>query len=1047
MRDHDELEAIGALVAIGAADETERRRWFDHLESGCSSCRRYRARAEAVAEAVCDVLPRVAPRAPADRRVKMRVRENARAAEAAVATAIAPVAPSAEVSARIKGAVRRNLWSCRVTSRAPLIGRDAELSQLGRWLDRVRNGDGVFVCVEGDAGVGKSRLIAEALAHERDRGIEVWSGRAVPVEGTEPFGPFVDLLASWAGIDEECDPLRRRRLLEDAVRGQLGAEADDVLPLLERMMRVGDDQETVGGLEAQALERRIQEAVASLMRARLSRTAVALVLDDLHWADASTLAVLESLLPLVEQARLAVIVSIRNGESPRADRFAVAARETLGLHYHRLRLRGLGERDALVLARRLAGADQLPAGAARLVRERAGGNPFFVEEIARVVVQGGAGDEVLARGDVPRLVLSRAERLPLDARRVLEAAAVVGRRVHRRVLEHMVGAVAGLDEVLDLLEQRHFLESTRSRETADRRVRSLHAEQVYEFRHALVQAVLLEAIPPRRRRALHLLCAQAVEEVFSSRLRDFHGLLAYQYARAGRLERARDELMLAGEIAAGSAASTDALEFFEQAAELCRKNAAVAGDTKFEIRLQRNLGLALLGAGRLRESIVCFDAALRLLGERKPTSRAGMFLARNRYLFSILGRLYCGLLGRARRPATEKERLRFELMYNRCRAQNIVDDERRAFDNLAAIRHVGRLDCAGVENATGILAAAGAFFAFAGISFDPTRRFLSLARRLAARGGDRDRFLYGTMAFVARYLEGDWSREHDLPADLLERGIRMGLLWDADVYLGMAAERAILQGDYEEARRLRDRVSTLRRDWGYEFSRSNELAIEAYLRLAQRRLDGARVAAQRWYDLRSEAPMRLLALATQARVEVIAGNLDAAAGLLERARILLERGRIFPYYAGLYYTARLALDVAYVDRAARRGAVPATLRRRAQRSRRRALANARHVARDRAETMRLAATLDWRCGRWEEAVAGWRRAADECRKLGTVAELARVLAEQGEAIAGAGATAAVHVDIDPRAALAEAAELFERIGNESELARVRAVAERCLRAA
>ncbi|RMF24993.1 MAG: hypothetical protein D6760_02175 [Deltaproteobacteria bacterium] len=1047
--DHDALEELGALVAIGAADEAERRQWLDHLESGCPSCRLRHEQGQAVAEALARVLPAASPRPATGVRLKQRVREGAVAAQEALVEAIVPRPPSSEISARIKAEVRRSLESCRTAGRASLIGRDSELAELGRWLDRTRNGEGVFVCVEGDAGVGKSRLIAEALECARQRGLEVWNGRAAAVEGTEAFGPIVDLISTWAGIDEDCDRHERRRRLETAARRQLGAAADEALPFLSCLMRVADEVPAAGsfvGLEAQALERGIRRAMQAILEARLSRGAAALVLDDVHWADSSSLSAVASLLSMVERRPLAVVVSVRSGENARADRFIEDARRALGLRFHHLQLHGLDERDALVLARRLAGSDPLPAEVDRLVRERADGNPFFIEEIARAAASSAASVETIAGGDVARLILSRAERLPQTARAVLDAAAVAGRRVHRRVLESMIGGGAALDEALELLERRHFLERRASRETSARRVLSLQPEPVYDFRHALVQTVLLEAIPPRRRRELHAACARAVEEAFPQRRRDFHGLLAYQYVHAGELGRAREHLMAAGEIAAGSAASAEALEFFEQAAALYRASAGAGKDRDFELRLHRNLGLALLGAGRLGESIEHFDAALRLLGEHKPKSSLGMALAACRHLFSIVVSLYSGQLGRTQEPASGEERLRFELMYNRCRAQNIVDDERRAFDNLAAIRHVGRLDCASVENATGILAAAGAFFAFAGYSFDPSHRFLKIARRLAEQGTDRDRFLYGTMAFVVRYLEGDWSRQHDLPADLVERGIRMGLFWDADVYLGMVAERAVLQGDYAEARRVLEQISRLRRDWGYEFSRSNELAIEAYLRLAQRRVDGARVAAERWYDLRSEAPMRLLALAVQARIEVVAGNLAAAEQLLDRARPLL-RGRIYPYYAGMYYTARLALDLAYVDRAALRGSVPAHLLRRAKRSRRKALANSRRVARDRAETLRLAATLDWRLGRWEEAVKGWQRAAEECRRLGVVAELARVLAEQGEAIAGAGPAAAAAVGVDPRACLEQAAALFERIGNEVELARVRTVVERRLRAA
>ncbi len=1069
MSAHKDYEEILALAALGAATEAEVRALELHLGDGCRECERRLLAYRSVAGELVGLLEHRRPSAGARERLRGHVagcehaecealaalgglsgltgeeevgiadhaRECPRCRNrlhspvaAALAGLIESREPSAAATSRIKQAVRASAQAATARAQVPLVGRHEEKKAIGQALRALGRGEGSVIVVEGEAGVGKSRLVEECLAGAS--GVEVWRGRAVAVEGTEGYGPIVDMLEQWAAAWGRPEDTSKAKALERAVLETMGSEGREVVEFLARVSRARFEPTQPGA--GSVVERQIRASLRRLIEVAAKRRPLVLVFEDLHWADESTLAVLESLLPVVESCPAVIIAITRAASGKRASRIAEMAERVVGLRSRRVRLGGLAEREALVLARRLVGRSALPPRLARSVRE-CGGNPLFIEELVRAARVASAPGETGAAGlDLGRLIGTRVECLEPRAREVLEAAAVAGRRFHRAVVEQVVGRRGDVGETLGQLERLGFLRSTLSRETGHRRVRTLQPQEVWEFRHALLREAVRARIPVERRRQLHARCAAAIEEVFAGRLHDFHGLLAYQYLEAGDIERAHARLMDAGETAASAAASAEALAFFRRAYDLYRQ-AGLRRDLASEVRLERNLGLALLSAGQLSESIEHFNAALRLLGEWVPASRLALWAKAASDVVAIAARLYSGRLGCAR-AASARERALFELMYNRCRAQNVVGDPRRVYDNLAAIRHVGHLDLASVDHAIGIVAAAGAFFAFAGISFDPSWRFLRISERLAEKGTPEDRFLHRAMSFVVHYLAGDWSPEHDVEDELVERGIRAGFLWDADVYLGMAAERAVARGNYDEAIALRERIAALRTEWGYEFSRSNELAVTAMLELERRRLDAARAAASCWYDLRDEAPMRVFALGLLAKAETLDGNLDRAEEALEHARILIERGGSYPYYQGVYLKARLALDVAWIERARQASRVPAGLARRARRNARRALASARKVARDRGEIWRLVARLEWLLDRPARAAAWWRRAVDECERLGLVPELGRAWLDAAAAWQDAPTEAAAWWPEGASACLRNAAAAFEAVGNDRELALV-----------
>ncbi len=1032
--DHKFYESLVPFYALGSLSETSRTALEEHLAAGCGFCGALLADQERVAAELASATSRLQPPSAIAERLKQRVLSH---------VDTRGVVSDAVVRCQSPAASKR------------LIGREEEMVILRARFDELKRGEGSMVSIEGEAGLGKTRLVEEALREQNPDGADVFTGHCVAAEGRITYEPFVEVLRAWAGVTGENDAAFQRDAIETMIVNALGEEeARDVFPVVARMLGLDPGsahRSTIAGIEGAALERRIHEVLKALFAARSKRRPVVLIIEDLHWADSATVSLLESLLPLVETHALLVVAVLRPGNAQTSDRIVAFADRSFRLRHHRLRLQRLDRRQTRRLVRDLFDVEELPREVIRVVERKGEGNPFFVEEIARTLVDSGAvADSGEGRlrvssqlssldgyGTLGQLVMSRVSRLDPHTRRVLETASVVGQSVYRRVLESMLGEGTDVDGAIDKLQAARLLKPMSSRQTANRKVRTLSLETGFTFEHALTQETVLGSLDVDRRRGLHAACAEAIEAVYSNRLQDFHAVLAYQYTRAQRWEKANEYLLKAGESAAASAASADALYFFREGYRVYRLIHGTGGDKETQARLERDIALALLNVGDLSECIEHFNASLRLYGEWVPRSGWSMRVKFLIDLPAVVSGLYLGSFAKAKRACSDRDRALFELMYNRCRAQNIVDDERRTFDNVAAIRHVGHLDPASVENATGILASAGAFFAFSGLSFGPSERFLAIAEHLAERGNRSDRFLYQTMAFVVRFFEGDWSRRHDIDSEDFEYGLRRGLLWDADVYLGMNCERNIHQGEYEMAERQIEMCGQLCDRWGYEFARSNELGTRAHLLVAQRRLAEARDAATCWCEVRDEDQIQLLAFSLLAKIESLDDNPAAAAEALARAETIRMRGSglNFPFYSGAYLTSRLRLDLRELEEAVRSGEKSSTRdTRRVRRDCRRAIASARKIARDRAEALRLAARLHWLWGEPAKAFRFWEQALEAGQRLGERAEFARCCRDLWRSLADAEDGARLFRGVDAEGWLGRAREGFALLGADYELA-------------
>jgi adenylate cyclase len=423
---------------------------------------------------------------------------------------------------------------------APLVGRRRELALLDAALDDAADGHELIITLSGEAGIGKSRLALETRTRAQERGFEATWATAVSYRSAFPYYLLTQLATQLAGR-------RGPQELRDALAAKAGATVDAnavdrwVAALGELRDADAPEVAALAGVTPEARQRLVVQALAALLAHRSADRPQLIVLDDLQWADASSLAVLDELLALASAQPILVLMLQRPGWSnPWSSRS----------NYQQLNLDRLRDREAQELIRSLSGGAQIDQATAAQLLDRSGGNPFFLEELVRA----GAHDD---GGRVPEtvheLLLARIDALPADARSVLQMASVIGMEFGERALQAIDRQRGNVGEALRTL-QRDDLIVVRGGDLDDR---------LFGMRHPLVHEVAYRSLLLSRRRELHRLMGGWLEEHVGD---DALAEIAEHYRNSDDLDKARHYLPLAAERAARLNAQREALDRYIHAA-------------------------------------------------------------------------------------------------------------------------------------------------------------------------------------------------------------------------------------------------------------------------------------------------------------------------------------------------------------------------------------------------------------------------------------------------------------------------------------------------
>jgi DNA-binding NtrC family response regulator/tetratricopeptide (TPR) repeat protein len=475
------------------------------------------------------------------------------------------------------------------------VGRHDEIEVLRGRVAAAGNGQGQLVAVVGEPGVGKSRLFWEFTHSPHVAGWLVLESGAVPYGKTTPYLPVIELLKTYCGIGDRDD----QRAIREKVTGKLlslDPAFEVALPAFLTLLDVPVDDLAWQALDPAGRRRRTVDAVKGFLLRESQLQPLALVFEDLQWIDGGTQAVLDSLAESLPGVRLLLLGSYRpeyaHGWGSKA-------------YYTQLRIDPLPRESAAVLLEVLLGSDPGLDRLKRLLIQRTEGNPLFLEESVRALLETGAltgarGDYQLARelpaihvpGTVQAILTARIDRLPPEEKRFLEIAAVIGKDFPLTLLQ----AVADENEetlhrALGHLQTAEFLYETR-----------LFPDLEYTFKHALTHEVAYGSLLPGRRRDLHVRIVETMERLYGDRLGEQIERLAHHAVCGEVWEKAVSYLRRAGLKAATRSALREAQVWFDQALDGLAALPASPSTLEqgFEIRLELGPVLVQLGEDRRR---------------------------------------------------------------------------------------------------------------------------------------------------------------------------------------------------------------------------------------------------------------------------------------------------------------------------------------------------------------------------------------------------------------------------------------------------------------
>jgi class 3 adenylate cyclase/tetratricopeptide (TPR) repeat protein len=464
------------------------------------------------------------------------------------------------------------------------VGREREMATMAGALEQAKAGHGQIVAAVGEAGAGKSRLMYEFKATIPD-GCKVLEAYSVSHGKASTWLPVIELLKSYFEITDEDDDNRRSEKVEARVRGLDPAPAE-TLPYVLSLLGIAGAVASLAMMDARIRRRRTLEAVKRIITRESLQQPLVVIFEDLHWIDAETQELLDLLVDGVANARILMLVNYRPEYRHEWGNRAC---------YTQLRLDPLGGQSADEMLLALLGGDASLQSLKRLIIEKTEGNPFFMEEIVRALVE----QCVLVRNGATRLVkpltgiripptvhgilASRIDALPASQKDLLQTLAVVGKDFPLNLIRHITASPDDrLEPMLKGLQAGEFIYEQPALREAE-----------YTFKHALTQEVAYNSVLMERRRLMHERTGEAIEALFKNRIDDHLAELAHHYSRSANTRKAVEYLFRAGSQAAARCAYSEAVSRLSSALEFLKHLPDDAERARQELAVQSVLGRSL----------------------------------------------------------------------------------------------------------------------------------------------------------------------------------------------------------------------------------------------------------------------------------------------------------------------------------------------------------------------------------------------------------------------------------------------------------------------
>jgi class 3 adenylate cyclase/tetratricopeptide (TPR) repeat protein/ribosomal protein L40E len=496
---------------------------------------------------------------------------------------------------------------------SPFVGRDRELAVLLGLKEQAAEGHGQVVGLAGEAGSGKSRLLYELRQRLGSRPVAYLAGRCLSYGTGIPYLPLLDLLRGAWGLTESPSPAEAAAKIRASL-AEVGDDPGESLPYFLRLLGIKEGADGLAGLEPQAIQTRTFAALRRMLLAASRRSLLILEIEDLHWIDATSEELLASLVEALAAASILLLVTYRAGYPPRWMDKSYATQ---------INMRSLSAEDSRTVVAAILKRSQVSEELASSVLPKAEGNPFYLEELTRSLVEQGA--DAAVPDTVQGLLAARIDRLPQEHKRVLQTASVLGREIPLDLLAAIWDRPTRLEPLLLDLKRWEFLHESPTVE-----------QNLYVFHHALTQEVAYQTLLTGRRQALHAAAGRALERLHEGQLEEVYDRLIYHYPKTAETAKAVLYLTLFADQAARNYAHAEAAQALRQALEHAERLPAGERDPRL-LDLVLRLASSLLPLARFPETLELlkhYRAALEAVADPALSACFFFWLA---HTYSYLG--------------------------------------------------------------------------------------------------------------------------------------------------------------------------------------------------------------------------------------------------------------------------------------------------------------------------------------------------------------------------------------------------------------------------
>ncbi len=441
------------------------------------------------------------------------------------------------------------------------VGREKELGLIKDSFENVKKGHGQILCIIGEAGLGKSRLVHEFKTTLRDDDVSYLEGNCISYGKSFSYLPMIEILKNSFDIDDRDDDDLIKAKVEIAVN-RIDGKLTDTIPLILDLLSVKADSDILKNLDAAQKRQAIFDALKAIIL-RMSQTKpLVLAIEDLHWIDKTSEELLNSIARSMGNERIMLLFTCRPGfvhsfiDKP---------------YYTQIALTSLSTGECRFLVESILKSEEISEELMGLILKKTGGNALFVEEVTRSLIDSGiivksdgryTAEKEVSEIEVPSsvqdIIMARIDRLEETRKSKLQVCSVIGREFSFELLQK----ISAIDE--NELRER-LMTLTNSDLIYERGV---YPDVDYLFKHALTLEVAYNTLLLQKRKELHEKVGSAIEEMYPSRLEEFYGVLAHHFSKSDNREKAVHYLTLVGKRAKDVLSTDEALTNFNEALKL-----------------------------------------------------------------------------------------------------------------------------------------------------------------------------------------------------------------------------------------------------------------------------------------------------------------------------------------------------------------------------------------------------------------------------------------------------------------------------------------------